>query len=184
MVNTLDTFEDHLSWQQKNAHRIIMQFKLLRCNHQRLKKSGWIFGQKSIHKHFTQAYIYKSKNPTAEIINVLPKHPFIFTSDSDWSVDVCAEVPAGYTIVGVYDENGDLIPSGECVHTFVSGETKVVAFEVKETGSPEPSLDATLNLTSPKGKKSKEKVKACDIRKKTLKAKLKELKAKYKDKYK
>ena len=79
ILNT-DTFEDHLSWQQKNAHRIIMQFKLLRCNHQRLKKSGWIFGQKSIHKHFTQAYIFKSKDPTAEIINVLPKHPFIFTS--------------------------------------------------------------------------------------------------------
>jgi len=84
MVNTLDTFEDYLSWQQKNAHRIIMQFKLLRCSHQRLKKSGWIFGQKSIHKHFPQAYIFKSKDPTAEIINVLHKHPFIFTSEFEF----------------------------------------------------------------------------------------------------
>jgi len=83
-TDTLDTFEDHLSWQQKNAHRIIMQFKLLRCNHQRLKKSGWIFGQKSIHKHFTQAFIFKSKDPSAEIINILPKHPFIFISEFEF----------------------------------------------------------------------------------------------------
>jgi hypothetical protein len=82
--NTLDTFEDYLSWHQKNAHRIIMQFKLLRCNHQRLKKSGWIFGQKSIHKHFPQAYIFKSKDPTTEIINILPKQPFIFTSEFEF----------------------------------------------------------------------------------------------------
>jgi len=37
-------------------------------------------------------------------------YPFIFTSDSDWTVDVCARVPEGYSIVGVYDEYGDLIP--------------------------------------------------------------------------
>jgi len=88
IVNTLDTFEDHLSWQQKNAHRIIMQFKLLRCNHQRLQMSGWIFGQKSIHKHFTQAYIFKSRDPTAELINVLPKHPFIFTSEFEFQAQI------------------------------------------------------------------------------------------------
>jgi flagellar hook-basal body complex protein FliE/predicted transcriptional regulator len=86
--NTLDTFEDYLSWQQKNAHRIIIQFKLLRCNHQRLKKSGWIFGQKSVHKHFTQAYIFKSKDPAAQIINVLPKHPFIFTSEFEFQEQI------------------------------------------------------------------------------------------------
>jgi len=86
--NTLDTFEDYIRWQQKNAHRIIIQFKLLRCNHKRLKKSGWIFGQKSIHKHFTQAYICKSKDPSAEIINVLPKHPFIFTSKFEFQEQI------------------------------------------------------------------------------------------------
>jgi predicted transcriptional regulator len=87
IVNTADTpesFEDYLSWQQKNAHRFIIQFKLLRCNHKRLIKSGWIFGQKSIHKHFNQAYIFKSKDPSAEIINVLPIHPFIFTSEFEF----------------------------------------------------------------------------------------------------
>jgi hypothetical protein len=78
--NVLETFDDYLMWQQKNAHRLIIQFKLLRCSHPRLKGSGWIFGQKSIHKHFTTAYIYKSKDPTGDIINVLPKNPFIFMS--------------------------------------------------------------------------------------------------------
>jgi hypothetical protein len=100
-------------------------------------------------------------------------YPFIFISDSDWTVDVCAEVPPGYDIVGVYDENGDLIPSAECIQTFVSGESKAVAFEIQEIGSPEPRLDATLNIETPKGKKVKKKIKAYDIRKKTFKAKLK-----------
>jgi len=109
-------------------------------------------------------------------------YPFIFTSDSNWTVDVCAEVPAGYSIVGVYDENGDLIPSAECIQAFVSGESKTVAFEVQEIGSPEPWLDATLNITSPKGKKLKKKFEAYDIRMKTFKAKLKELRAKKKNK--
>jgi hypothetical protein len=109
-------------------------------------------------------------------------YPFIFTSDSDWTVDLCAEVPSGYRIVGVYDENGDLIPSAECVQTFVSGETKTVAFEVEDVGLQEPWLGATLDIVSPKGKKVKKKVKAYDIRKKTFYKKLKELKAKKKNK--
>jgi hypothetical protein len=78
--DVLQTFEDYLTWQQKNAHRLFMQFKLLRCDHNRLKGTGWIFGQKSIHKHFSQAYIFKSKDPKGEFVNVLPKHPIIFTS--------------------------------------------------------------------------------------------------------
>jgi hypothetical protein len=105
-------------------------------------------------------------------------YPFIFTSDSSWTVDVCAEVPTGYSIIGVYNENGDLIPSTECIQTFVSGETKTVAFEVQEIGSPEPYLDATLDIVSPKDKKIKKKFKAYDIRKKSFNAKLKEKKAK------
>jgi hypothetical protein len=104
-------------------------------------------------------------------------YPFIFTSDSDWTVDVCAEVPSGYSIVGVYDGSGDLIPSAECVQTFVSGETKAVAFEVEEIGLQEPWLEATLDMVSPKGKKVKKKVKAEEIRKKTFYKKLKKLKA-------
>ena len=109
-------------------------------------------------------------------------YPFIFTSDSDWTVDVCARVPEGYSIIGVYDENGDMIPSAECIQTFVSGESKTVAFEVEEVGSPEPYLDMTLEITNPKGKKEKKKMIASDIRMKTFKKKVKEAKSKIKDK--
>ncbi|MBU7045159.1 MAG: hypothetical protein HXS54_01875 [Theionarchaea archaeon] len=90
--NVLETFDDYLVWQQKNAHRMIIQFKLLRCSHPRLKGSGWIFGQKSIHKHFTTAYIYKSKDPRGDIINVLPKNPFIFMSPFEFEDQIIAFV--------------------------------------------------------------------------------------------
>jgi predicted transcriptional regulator/DNA-binding HxlR family transcriptional regulator len=86
--NTLETFDDYITWQQKNAHRLFIQFKLLQCNHGRLKNTGWIFGKKSIHKHFTEAYIFKSKDPSREVINVLPKDPFIFTSEIDFHTKI------------------------------------------------------------------------------------------------
>ncbi len=73
-------------------------------------------------------------------------YPFIFTSDSDWNVDICAYVPTGYAIVGVYDENGNLLTDSSCTQTFVSGETKVVAYDVVDIGSPEPVLGAVLSV--------------------------------------
>ena len=73
-------------------------------------------------------------------------YPFIFTSDSDWAVDVCSRVPVGYTITGVYDENGNLLGTDACVQTFVSGETKVIAFNVVDIGSPEPEFVAQIGL--------------------------------------
>lgn len=90
--NVLETFEDHLTWQQKNAHRLFIQFKLLRCDHDRLKGTGWFFGQKSIHKHFTEAYIFKSKDPEGEYVNVLPKHPIIFMSPFEFQDQIVALV--------------------------------------------------------------------------------------------
>jgi predicted transcriptional regulator len=90
--DVLQTFEDHLTWQQKNTHRLFMQFKLLRCDHSRLRGTGWIFGQKSIHKHFSQAYIFKSKDPKGEFVNVLPKHPIIFTSPFEFHDQILALV--------------------------------------------------------------------------------------------
>ncbi|MBU7030143.1 MAG: hypothetical protein HXS48_24635 [Theionarchaea archaeon] len=90
--NVLETFDDYLAWQQKNAHRMIIQFKLLQCNHPRLKRTGWIFDKKRIHKHFTEAYIFKSKDPTGEFINVLPKKPFIFTSPFEFEDKIIAFV--------------------------------------------------------------------------------------------
>ena len=73
-------------------------------------------------------------------------YPFIFTSDSAWAIDVCAQVPAGYAIVGVYDAAGSLVSTADCVQTIVAGEKKVVAFEVVEVGSPKPTLDVTLTV--------------------------------------
>lgn len=79
-------------------------------------------------------------------------YPFIFTSDSNWNVDVCAQVPVGYDIIGVYDAQGQLVQNNNCMQTFVTGETKVIAFEVAKTGSP-PSwnFNAKLNFITPKG---------------------------------
>ena len=105
-------------------------------------------------------------------------YPFIFTSDSAWTVDICAQVLPGYSIVGVYDANGTLIASTTCVQTIVANETKIVAFEVKEVGSPEPQLSATLTLKSPKGKIHVKKLTASDIRRKSFDAAVAEAKAK------
>ena len=107
-------------------------------------------------------------------------YPFIFTSDSAWTVDICAQVLPGYSIVGVYDANGNLIASTTCVQTIVANETKIVAFEVKEVGSPEPKLSATLTLKSPKGKIHVKQITASDIRRHSFDAAVVEAKAKTK----
>ncbi|MBU7028481.1 MAG: winged helix-turn-helix transcriptional regulator [Theionarchaea archaeon] len=91
-LDVLETFDDYIAWQQKNAHRMIIQFKLLKCNHDRLKGTGWIFDKKRIHRHFTEAYIFKSKDPTGHFVNVLPKHPFIFTSPFEFEDKIVAFV--------------------------------------------------------------------------------------------
>ena len=64
----------------------------------------------------------------------------------DWTVDVCAAVPQGYQIVGVYDIDGNLIASNDCIQTGVAGETKVIAFEVLDMQSPPPHLSAKLKI--------------------------------------
>lgn len=107
-------------------------------------------------------------------------YPFIFTSDSDWSVDICAQVPIGYNISGVYNENGDLVESTECIQTFVKGETKVVAFQLIEVGSPEPYLTASLSMKNPKGKITKHAVKINDLRVKEFKSQVDNAKIKAK----
>lgn len=104
-------------------------------------------------------------------------YPFIFTSDSEWEVDVCAQVPTGYKVIGVYDSNGNLVSGTECTQAFVSGESKVVAFEVAEVGSPEPSFSATINVKH-KGKSTVKKILTSDIRKKTFNEKMNAAKSK------
>ncbi|HRY60448.1 MAG TPA: hypothetical protein P5096_03640 [Patescibacteria group bacterium] len=74
-------------------------------------------------------------------------YPYIFTSDSDWSADVCASVPNGYKVVGAYDENGQLVSTSSCMQTFIANTSKIVAFEVSDIGSPkEFNVDSTLKL--------------------------------------
>ena len=78
-------------------------------------------------------------------------YPFIFTSDSSWTTNVCLQVPAGYNIVGVLDENGNIITSADCAQTFVASETKVIVFEVVETSSPEPDVLVSISAKAPTG---------------------------------
>jgi len=56
-------------------------------------------------------------------------YPFIFWSDSDWEVDVCASVPQGYRIL-----------NNPCLQFFLANQTKVIFFDVVDVGSPEPRL--------------------------------------------
>ncbi|MEM4321871.1 MAG: hypothetical protein QW308_02070 [Candidatus Woesearchaeota archaeon] len=78
-------------------------------------------------------------------------YPFVFSSDSSWTVDVCARVPAGYSVVGVYDEFGNVVGGG-CAQAFVAGQTKVVAFDVVRVGSPKRWVfGARLSFRGPKG---------------------------------
>ena len=52
----------------------------------------------------------------------------------------------GYDIVGVYDENGDLLTTDSCHLTFVNNESKIVAFDVVELGSPEPMFLSNIQV--------------------------------------
>ena len=75
-------------------------------------------------------------------------YPYVFESDSNWTVDVCAQAPTGYQIVGIYDENGVLVSSSECIQTLVAGGTKIAAFEAEDVGSPNKfNMNFTLKLT-------------------------------------
>ena len=105
-------------------------------------------------------------------------YPFIFTSDSDWTVDVCAAVPGGYKVLGVYNEQGALVPSTQCTQTIVTGAAKVVAFAVEDIGSPEPSLTASFTMKNHKsGKITRKQVQSSDIRKQSFKRDLAHAKA-------
>jgi hypothetical protein len=83
--------------------------------------------------------------------NTRELYPFIFKSDSDWSVDVCLYVPEGYRISSVIDTDGNEILGINCTQEFIKNETKVILFTVMETGSPEPNVNAELKLTNPHG---------------------------------
>ncbi|MDH5596700.1 MAG: hypothetical protein OEY44_01240 [Candidatus Peregrinibacteria bacterium] len=72
-------------------------------------------------------------------------YPVFFTSDSDWNVNICADVPQGYKVVGSYDENGNYVADASCSQTLVANQLKVIAFEVTDLESP-PEFVTTLRL--------------------------------------
>ena len=56
-------------------------------------------------------------------------YPFIFASDSNWTIDICISMPKGYEAV-----------EGNCTQALVANETKEVLFKIIEVGSPEPEM--------------------------------------------
>lgn len=79
-------------------------------------------------------------------VNETEYYPFFFESDSDWTVDVCMEVPEGYVIV-----EGE-----ECVQAFVANEEKTVNFTVQEVGSVPGNSKIKYKFRGPDGKLIKE----------------------------
>jgi hypothetical protein len=80
-----------------------------------------------------QGSILNVFEPTAVVWSGTTEYyPFYFESDSDWSVDVCLEVPAGYEVV-----------EGEsCIQSFVAGEAE----KLKQSISKLQKLVLSLNL--------------------------------------
>ncbi|MBI2551132.1 thrombospondin type 3 repeat-containing protein [Candidatus Uhrbacteria bacterium] len=72
-------------------------------------------------------------------------YPFIFSSDSNWSVNVCAQVPEGYKLLGVINEAGEMVATDSCVQEVVANEEKVALFQVADIGSPQ-AFDLTSTL--------------------------------------
>ena len=67
-------------------------------------------------------------------------YPFILTSDSNWTLDMCIQVPQGYEVV-----------NGTCLQTIVANETKEVIFTVVEVGSPDPNIQITFQARHGRG---------------------------------
>jgi Mn-dependent DtxR family transcriptional regulator len=132
--NVFETFDEYIAWQQKNAHRLFIQFKLLHCNHSRLKKTGWIFGEKSIRKHFAEAYIFKSKDPQGHFINVLPKNPIIFFSPFEFEEKIVTLVNDIIDRLREYQIVIDLSEPAEVKMAHVALEDDVFARKVIEKG--------------------------------------------------
>ncbi|MBI4145690.1 thrombospondin type 3 repeat-containing protein [Candidatus Woesearchaeota archaeon] len=74
-------------------------------------------------------------------------YPFVFESADVWNVDICMNVPPGYVVSGVLDENGDIASTTECLQALVAGEPKVFVYDLLETGSPEPDTSFALTAT-------------------------------------
>ena len=76
--------------------------------------------------------------------NEVELYPFVYTSEENWDVDVCLYVPDGYNLVGILDDNEEVLTTSDCVHAFITGETKVFLFQVEDLESPEPELSLSI----------------------------------------
>ncbi len=73
-------------------------------------------------------------------------YPFVFSSEQDWTVDVCMSVPQGYEVAGILDLDGEVVDATECLHTMVADEEKTFLFRVVDLESPEPNLTIAMNV--------------------------------------
>ncbi len=94
-------------------------------------------------------------------------YPFIFRTEDNWTVNLCAEVPQGYKIESVLDVNGNTVSTSECLQTLIAGESKVFLFKATDVGSPEP--DFIFNLKAKhNGKMQNGKIHIEGVRKKNI----------------
>jgi parallel beta-helix repeat protein len=84
-------------------------------------------------------------------------YPFIFVSDSNWTIDICAQMPEGYQISGIMDADGNMVSTTNCTQVFVAGETEVLLFDMAKTGSPDPNMNFSIAVTH-EGKTQQESV--------------------------
>jgi hypothetical protein len=73
---------------------------------------------------------------STEWTDLVEYYPFVFSSDSDWTVDVCMQLPEGYKVVD----------PDTCTQVVVVGQTTMVMFTLQETSSPEPNMGATFKV--------------------------------------
>ena len=59
---------------------------------------------------------------------------------------MCAAVPVGDQIVGVYDADGTLVANSQCAQAGVAGDTTSVALSVEDLPSHPPHVTATLTI--------------------------------------
>ena len=67
--------------------------------------------------------------------NEVELYPFLFTSDSEWNIDLCLHVPAGYAV-----------HEGECQQLLVANETATLMLTVEDMESPEPNFSLEIKL--------------------------------------
>ena len=104
-------------------------------------------GMKTSKETGSELWIYE---PTSVLWDgVTEYYPFVFESDSNWSIDVCLNPPEGYEVM-----------DGEaCIQTLVAGEIKTINFKLVEVGSVPGDTVVNWTFTKPNGQTVKQKTK-------------------------